>query len=236
MAEIAQVFTIARCLYSPDSVPWAQLLLPTNIGQLTERYRFNGVRQMEAVGGGGTVQLICTGGQFSSSGTMQAVQQLIIEANVAQCQVAGNTEDAEAFLGNLEHFFEEVDPAKKGLLNQYTRTYQTVAIARLNVPFDAMLSDKMQQYLAENVIPKLQIRDAKAHVKLANLSWQVIYNSEGADYMYLPKVLTIEPRAGSKLSDRIYYTFSPTDFETHKKLLEEFETVLGSGKAAKTSD
>jgi hypothetical protein len=54
----------------------------------------------------------------------------------------------------------------------------------------------------------------------------VNYTRSTTDYSYEPKLFTIEPRFGSRPDDRIYYTQSPTDSETHRRLLEQFEEML----------
>ena len=41
-----------------------------------------------------------------------------------------------------------------------------------------------------------------------------------------PRVFIIEPRAGTNYDDKIFYAQSPTDSDTHLKILEEFEKAF----------
>jgi hypothetical protein len=86
-----------------------------------------------------------------------------------------------------------------------------------------MFSDPVRRFLNEDVAPKVKLPDADAQIALERLGWKITYKTQSTDYLYLPKVLTIEPRAGSNPSEMLYYTQSPTDFKTHKDLLEAFE-------------
>jgi len=227
MVELIQVFTVERHLYGPDAIPWAALRLPTNVQILQDRYKFSEVRQ-EPDPARNVTQLVCIGGEFVIEGKPRAVDQLIFEPNVVQFQVNVGSDLSHHLLADLADVMVEIDPNKMFSQDrEYTKSYQTVAIARLSVPFDALISDRLTHYLREQVGPKLSHPNASAEIVLERLGWRVTYTTQSTDYLFLPKPLTIEPRAGTRPSDLVYYTVSPTDLETHRKLLEEFEQALG---------
>ena len=118
-------------------------------------------------------------------------------------------------------------------MQQYTTTYQTIAIVKLGVPFEALLSERLREFLAKKAQPMLNLPDAESHIQLAHLSWQVTFKTDSSDYIYQPKALALEPRMGSKPSDNLYYTQSPTDFAGHMELLQEFEAMFVSDPVAK---
>jgi len=234
MAEILQVVTILRCLYAPNSVPWAQTLLGSNLQKLQARYKISALSQVQTQDQVGTqiLQIVGMNGEFSFNGALFPIQQLIIAENLVHLQVGAEATTADALLADVQRFFFELET--KTAMREYTRTYQTSAVAKLNVPFDAMLSENMLRFLHGNVADKIKQADAEPTIQLTHLSWQVKYRSEATDYLYIPKMLTIEPRQGSKISDNLYFTQSPTNSETHKRLLEEFEAAL-SGQTIETA-
>lgn len=238
MAEILQVSTTIRCLYAPDSIPWAQILLGTNLERLQSRYKLPALIQAQAqspAGASTVIQLVGSNGEFSIQDSLRPVQQLVISENMVQAQIAGETAIADALLSDVLQFFRELEPSQKSGVREYTRTYQTVAIAKLSVPFNAIFSENMLRYLRDKVPGRIKYRDAAPTIQLSHLSWQVKYKAETTDYSYLPKVLTIEPRQGTILSENLYFTQSPTDSETHKKLLEDFEAVLNDQPVESTA-
>jgi len=231
--EVKQVFTIVRRLYSPVSVPWNELLLSTNLGRLGETYKFKEIGQVAADGLDAATAVVAKSGEFSVSDTVLPVVQLAIQPNLVEAQLATETEGADAFLRDLERFLKGLDPNKNAELQPYTTTHQTIAIVKLQVPFEALLSDRLREFLAKKAQPMLKLPDAEAHIRLTHLNWQVTFQTDSNDYIYQPKALALEPRAGSKPSDNLYYTHSPTDFATHMKLLQEFEATFVSSPVAK---
>jgi hypothetical protein len=226
MPEVKQVFTIVRRLYSPVSVPWNELVLSTNLARLGESYKFKEIGQVAADGLASSAAVVAKGGEFSVLDAVLPVVQLTIQPNMVEAQVAAETEGADAFLQDLEGFLKGLDPNKNAELQEYTTTHQTIATVKLRVPFEALLSDRLREFLAKRVQPMLKLPDAEAHIRLAHLNWQITFQTDSNDYIYQPKALALEPRSGSKPSDNLYYTHSPTDFATHMKLLREFEAMF----------
>ena len=206
MAEILQEFTIVRRIIPPDSLPWPQLVLPSVIERLRGRYKFEEVGREPAQNDA----IVFKVGEFSVRGTPQAVQLLAIEPNVVQTQTSGDAEVAESLFEDIKSFVSEVDKSRV-LSSEYTKTFQTIAVAKLSVPFESIFNEKLRRYLDTTVRTSLSSKESRAEVALANLSFKVSFATESTDFVYLPKRLTLEPRSGSKLSDCIYYTQSPTD-------------------------
>jgi hypothetical protein len=223
MAEIIKVSTIERHLFAPDAIPWMQLRVPSNLQKLQERYKFGEVRQGTDPSGN-LVQLMGVGGEFTITEVPRAVEQLIMEPNVIQFQIGASSDESQEFFEDITNSLIEIDPNKIfSSAQERTKTYQTVVTARLGVPSDALFSDPVRRFLKEDVSPRIKLPDADAQIALERLAWKITYRTQSTDFLYLPKTLTIEPRAGSNPSEMLYYTQSPTDFKTHKGLLEAFE-------------
>jgi len=225
--EVLQTFTIKRRLYPPDAIPWALLLIESNVQRLRERYKFKLLTQ-ELDPNGVVARLSGASGEFSTSNGLQAIQQLIIEPAVLHAQISGGSDVADGFVGDLVEALSEIGNSRiLPETPEITSTYQTIAIAKLRLPSELLFSEKLRTYLNEDVKPKLVLPDGEPEIRLQSLSWGVRYKMESTDFHYLPKLITIEPRQGSRPSDMIYYTVSPTDSKTHLELLNKLESRFG---------
>lgn len=222
MAEILQLFSITRRLYKPDVLPLAQLQLESSMKRLKERYKFAGAMLA------GGLQVIVSAGEFLAEGssTPVPIQQVAFSSNAIDVQLLGETNAAEQLQHDLANFLAEVSGRQEISFPEYARSVQTVAIVRLDVPVEALFSEKLSRYVAQAAAPAFKLEDAESHVQLAHLQWVVSYTRSATDYSYEPKLFTIEPRFGSRPSDRVYYTQSPTDSDTHRRLLDQFEEML----------
>jgi hypothetical protein len=219
LAEILEVFSSSRRLYAPDSLPWPQLASSSGVERLRERYRFTGVQPFS------TTHLVAQAGEFAIDKRSIPVQSLVLQPNSVEYQIAGETADGELLYADLVRFIGEIGRFD---VTEYAKTFQTIAIAKLAVSSDQLLSPTMQKYLTEVALPAFEVDQAEPHVQLGNLSWIVSYQTKTTDFFYQPRPFTIEPRAGSRLEDRLYYTLSPTDSKSHVRLLEKLEKYLPS--------
>jgi hypothetical protein len=223
MAEILNVSTVERHLFGPDAIPWQHLKLPSNLQKLQERYKFSVVRQ-GVDPQGNVIELRTAGGEFTQEDLPNAIEYLALTPNVVEFQLSVTSENSGFFFDDLKCLLTEIDPNPASLKErEYAKTYRTMVTARLAVPFEALLSERLNRFIRESAEPKVRLPDASAEVTLEHLSWKVIYKTKGTDYEYLPKQLTIEPRAGSNPKEQLYYTQSPTEFKAHMEMLVEFE-------------
>jgi hypothetical protein len=223
MAEIVNVSTVERHLFGPDAIPWQHLRLPSNLQKLQERYKFSEIRQ-GVDPQGNIVELRTSGGEFTQEDFPNAIEYLVLTPNVVEFQSSVTSEKSGLFFDEVMRFLTDIDPNPASLKQrEYAKTYRTMVTARLSVPFDALVSDRLNRFIRESVEPRVRLPDSVAEVTLEHLSWKVMYKTQSTDFVYLPKQLTIEPRAGSNPKEQLYYTQSPTDFKTHMEMLGEFE-------------
>src|ERR1019366_6573810 len=169
---------------SPVAVPWNELLLSTNLVRLGETYKFKEVGQAAATGQETPTALVAKAGEFALSENVVRILQLTIQPNLVEAQIAAESERADAFVQDLEQFLMALDPNKKSELEQYTTTHQTIAIVKLAVPFEDLLSDRLRGFLAEKAQSMLTLPDAEPHIQLSHLSWQVTFRTDSNDYIY----------------------------------------------------
>jgi hypothetical protein len=222
--DVLKIVSIERRLYGPDVIPWTSLLTESALAQLRERYKFRGIAQ-EQSSQGVLMRLSGVTGEYSADGKSQAIEQLIIEPALMHVQIGGESETADSFLESLASFLSEIRPVSD-FSRELTRSYQTIATAKLRVPFDALFSKELHNYLNRIVKPKVKLAKAEPEITLEHLSWSVRYRMETTDFSYAPKAITLEPRQGSPASEMLYYTQSPTKSKEHLALIAEFEKTF----------
>lgn len=230
MVQVVQAFTIERRLFRPDSIPWPSMLTESGQEKLRSRYRLSQVGQeMTQVGVIG--RLVSPRGEFCLDEKTYLVERLTVEPSAIEAQISASSDLADAFFEDLIRLFLELDPgAKLEASEELARTYQTIAIVKLSFPYERVLADPVRRFVDEAAVPRLSRPDAAAKVQLSNLSWLVTYETQGTEYSLRPRVLTIEPRAGTKAQDMLYYTASPTDYRGHLEILESLERIMsGTG-------
>src|SRR5712692_7311558 len=128
MPEVLQMFTISRRLYSPDAIPWALLLMESNVQRLRERYKFKALTQ--ELGPNGLVARVSGAtGEFSTENGLQVIQQLIVEPTVLHAQTSGGSDVADRFVSDLiEGLCDIASTRTLADTQEVARTYQTVAI------------------------------------------------------------------------------------------------------------
>lgn len=223
MPEIVEVFTVQRRLFAPDAIPWTYLATESNRQLLQQHFRFAAVNLLPDPA---QAQIAAIMGEFIDEGGTHPVQQLLIGPNFAEFQVTGPSHVADAFFENVAAFIGKVGP-ESAFANpsEHAKTYQTIVIARLNFPYDALLSTSLRGILRD-AKSQLSRKDADVALDLERLSWRVTYKPRDTNIQYLPRELRIEPRNASLPDDRLYYTQSPSDFETHMGLLTALEKAL----------
>lgn len=228
--EIISATTSVRCLFSPDVIPWTNMLAPSNRAKLQGRYKFNEVRQA-ADPNGNPIQFLFVGGEFPLKGTPRAVEQLVFEPIAIQCQMVMSSLEANLFLDDISAALAEFCPKGKFSWSlALTRAYQTTAIARLSVKHTDLIPEGLGRFINEVATEGVSLPDAKAELTLERFGWRVSYQTQRAEFVYLPKPFTIEPRAGTKPTEQLYFTQSPVEYEKHLELLTKFERMLGREK------
>src|SRR6266403_1179909 len=144
MAEILQVHTIQRRLFQPDAIPWPYLLTETNLEKIRSRYHFKQsvVPAVSTDPSGASSQLLFPRGEFTVDGTSLLLEQVTVDRVAVQAQLSADSHKSDEFFEDLKALFLEIDPNKNySEGKELARTYQTVAVAKLSIAFDALFSD-----------------------------------------------------------------------------------------------
>jgi len=110
-------------------------------------------------------------------------------------------------------------------------TQETHSVATFEFDWTALLAPAFVDYATGEVLKGVSSADGVANLVALKLALEVRYSDLRADLSdygvtLANKTLTIEPRAGTPLSERRFFTSSPTDSATHLSLLKALEYRL----------
>jgi hypothetical protein len=224
MLDFVDMVSMARFLFPPSALPLTSLLMKSNIKALEALFSFQGMQVGADVG---QFQLMASMGEANHI----AIQQLVIDAVSINLTVAGDQTDLSNCFDVLRRFLVEVDPARRMEKPKLlTTTYQTQSTVKLSVPFEHLVAPKFRRFIQSKTDALRPEDSSAAEVHLSNLSFQVRYTPNTDAYSLVPKLLTIEPRAGSDPKDNLYYVLTPTASDAHRHLVQEFEKAMGAAK------
>jgi hypothetical protein len=156
-----------------------------------------------------------------------AVQQLVIDPVSINLTVVGDHDDLSNSYEVLRNFLTEID-SKRRMENPklYTTTYQTQSSVKLSIRYERLVAPEFMNFIKSKIGVLRPDDSSAAEIYLSNLSFQVRYIPKSDIYALVPKLLTIEPRAGSDPKENMYYVLTPTASGAHRMLVEEFEKAM----------
>lgn len=231
MKDITDLKVTQVRLYPIDSVPLRALAIEKNITPFKSILRFK-----SATLGDEKTELISftfLNGEYEYQGEVHLVERLIIEPLRLSLSVFGTSSVADALYEEVRTILVAAEPnGSFGSAEPYLKVEETSCVATLDVNFRKLFAAPLLQFLDKTVQRRTSTELASSSVQPMTFSARISYellNSglKKAGVQLLDKLLTIEPRIRTTLEEQRYYTFSPTDSETHLKVLREFEKALG---------
>lgn len=223
MLDFTDFISSARYLYRPNGLPLTQLLMKSNLDRLNATFRFQNQQSGVDIN---LFQLLCSAGEFEGI----PIVQLSIEAVAINLAISGEKDDLDRVYNAVLGFLVSIDPKKRMETPQlYTTTYQAQSSVHLSFSADHLISPVLMKFV-NDCKPAFEVpsKDSNTVIKLSNLAFEVSFTSRTPDYVYLPKLLRIEPRTGSRPEDRLYFVQTPTDSTEHIRLVEELDKLLSS--------
>jgi hypothetical protein len=220
MLDFIDMTSWARYLFAPNTLPLANLLLKSNLKALESLFSFQSM-QMEA----DVNQFRLTAGMGEIDG--KPVPQLVIDAVSATLGVVGDNSDLCRTYGVLCEFLAGIDPKKRMKHPKlYTTTYQTQSTVQLSLPHERLIAPELVKFLQSRKNMLKPNASSSAEIYLSNLSFQVKYASSNDIFSFVPKMFTIEPRAGADIKENMYFVLTPTDSDAHRMMIQELEKAM----------
>ncbi len=224
MLDFIDIGSMARYLLVPNTLPLSNLLMKSNMKALETLFSFQSLQVGADLN---QFQLVAGAGEMNGI----PIQQLVIEPVAVTLCVVGEKRDLNQVYDALCQFLTGIDP-KKRMENAklYTTVYQTQSTVRLSIPFEKMVSPKLLNFLRSQKEILRPDSSSAANIQLSNLSFQVKYKQDNDVFSYLPKLLTIEPRAGADPKENMYFVLTPTDSDAHQTIVKDLERAMAEAK------
>lgn len=229
MRDVRQLTVKQFRIFPADVVPVEIFPGARGIKPLVETLDFRDARVDEQTG-----ELILVAGQVDQ-GTAAEGGTRISEVRLGERRIVvavhGSSADCTAAFEKISALLSGADPLRR-LDNSepILLTQETDCSVELDFEWHKLVSPQLAGFLEEDAGYYLGSQKIQSRLKQMSLRFLFSFSSGEVDVQDLvvlgDKELVIEPRVGVPLSDQRYYTHSPTDSETHFKLLEELERRL----------
>ena len=229
MKDIEQLTVTQVRLYPVDSLPLDELRQLNNRNIIKNSFQFDKA-QVDPL----TNQVVFNNGTFEEGKQLVHILNLAVEKRrillqVRDSSLAGNS--VAATLARLLESFQKDPKAKR--VEPLLLAEETECVATLDIDFEDLIAapvlrvvqrDGQSRFATNYLIPK--------SIAFKKLSFEVRYEAdpklEDHEVTLASKLISIEARAGVPSQERRFYIVSPTDSETHRKILESLEKeVLG---------
>ena len=225
MRKITDLTVLQDRLYAVDIIPFKFINTQSCLTEIKKAFNFKEVEQLSD-------KVNFTKGEFKLNKKIKILDFLTIEPKRIWFIQHGTSKEANLFYGSLREIIISFDQNQLfGVSKALIKIEQTVCTATLDVDFRNILVKKFLDYLDRSVIEKLSSKSSRAYIRGMRFSTEILYEPKDPDLTshnvsFYPVYFTIEPRADTPLEERRFYTASPTDSDTHFKLIEEFEKLF----------
>ncbi len=225
MKEVRTLITTQVRLFPPDVIPLLKLCWPETGKTIQALFDFQAVvpvqHQADVTG------IAFNGGLYKPDSVL--IESVSIEPRRITVRVQGPSEIANFVFQAVSKQIEEI---KGGLpLKEILCTHETGTTVVLNFPFERLLSGQFVTFLQKSALKYTKNQWSENLILPQNLKFSVRYRITDntllkSSVTLVPKELVIEPRAQSSPEELLYWIASPTDTETHFKLIEELEKIF----------
>jgi len=156
---------------------------------------------------------------------------LSFESRKITLKVKGSSKQAAKVFSQIEKDINESDSSNLfNNSNCLIETEETSCVVQLDINYESLFSNKTRRFLKQSIPEKVLPFNLKATNPI-RLSFLIEFQQDKELFekhriTISPKELTIEPRAGTSFDDKIFHTKSPTNSDTHLKLIREFEKAF----------
>jgi hypothetical protein len=224
--EVRLLETTQIRLFPPDVIPLMKIPIPQNGKKIQSLFDFQVLEPIEDQG-------IFSGISFNG-GTLKGDPSAIIdfvriEGRRIAVKVHGTSDLATSVFDAVANELQELNNGQQ--IREIVCTHETATSVVLSFPFDRVLSNEFVSFLNKSANNYTKNQWAENLILPASLKFAVRYRVTDdalikSNITLSPKALTIEPRAQSSPEEKLYWVVSPTDTDTHFKLIEDLERAL----------
>lgn len=225
-------------IFPEDTIPYKIFSLPDKLKQLRDHYHFTNEEVPIALHIPGSPKLIIfSAGEAKCRDKSIIVDRIAFEDRKITLEVTGTSEEADVIFSDLANFINKM--AGNSLLDEekyLIKSEETKCIAELDIDYWDIFNERTKRFVKNNLTKMLPMPIVSIEPK--KLSFGINFEQD-LDLLQKQRIrisekpFTIEPRTGIPFEDKVFYTESPCDSDTHLNLITTFESIFSQSKSRK---
>jgi hypothetical protein len=237
MDKVTSLYVTQWHLFAPDVVPYRVILTSYATTAIKQGFGFRDANW----GQDGIDYYFQDGTLLRDGGTPVTITFVAVNDRRITVQVLGDSSAATAVYVAFTELLESLDASFRGA-SVLSLTQETSCVAQLSFDWKALLNPALVAHV-DRQVRTLSTDAMTKELKGVNLRFSIgttTTNDQLRQYgaFINDQTITVEPRAYAPLSERLYFTYSPCDSDTHLRLLKQLEVNLsakarGGGRATR---
>jgi hypothetical protein len=229
MKAVAGMYVQQTRLFAPDVVPYRLVITALGANRLKEVFGFGSTTWQE------NLEYVFQDGTIEYQGNICPITWVSFHDRRILIQVFGDSGAAHAAYAAISEVLEDLAPGFRGA-TPLLMAEETSCAAQLDFDWTALFNPALVDHITKRV-GEFSSKQAKRFIKGINVRFTLgieIKRKELSErgITLHDQSITVEPRADTPLSERVYHTYSPCDSDTHLRLVSELEEKL-SARAAR---
>jgi hypothetical protein len=228
MKDVKDLGTLEKRIFEPDTIPFIRLATASGLQSFTAPFNFKNIEIGEDEDKN-VIQIRMSTGEYKLDDNFYSIRQIIIDARSIAFNICADSSISNKLFIEIMELLAVLDPKFKKN-KPVLSSIQTQCVVTLDLDVMDFFSDNMKAFLinaTDNITKKnTDIVDSvtiQPKIIRFEVSFKLKQNLIEKSLAISDKSLVIEPRFGTTTNQRIYYTLSPNDTDTHLNLLRQFE-------------
>ena len=233
MKNIKKLTVTQIRIFPHDYLPYAHLLSSDFVEYMNQKYKFRRHEMPFEYFQKETPNILqFYGGKYLPEKQNVAINRLHFDDRRIVLETMSSSDVARKLFLVIARDIKKFDPNKAfKASNASYEAEETSCIANLSIEYLKVFSKEFMGFINRQFATKLTHKSFNIRPK--QLSFEVEFEPdkdlfEKHKITLSPKILTLEPRTGEPDMNRVFYSESPFNSDTHFKLLEEFEKTFSS--------
>ena len=235
MRDIKNLLTTEKRSFELDDIPFVKLGTASGLELFSKQFNFKDIELGEDQDKNIT-QIRLSMGQYKVDGNFYPVSRMMIDRRSIGFSIFADSKISEKFFKEIVVLLSLLDPAFQHC-KPILLSIETQCVATLDVDFMDIFSGNIRVLLdnaTSTIASKLGDMAEGVSIRPKAIRFDVNFKTAqdlmDKSVLIAKKPLIIEPRDGTALNEKVYFTASPTDTNTHLKLLKQFEKLFSKVK------
>jgi len=220
-------------IFPQDAIPYTDLAIRKNFDQFREKFSFSKTEIPFPFYELGAPKIInLSGGSITVDDESILINSLNFDERKIVFIIEAPSDKADKAFNIIGEELRDIDRYKNFSASNYlVKTEETECTVHLNIDYHRFFSRQFISFIKKSVAKHSEQPLRKLALKSLcfEISFEQRKTLEDVRISIVPKPFTIEPRFATREEDKIFYTRSPYDSETHLRLLKELESLFTKG-------